>query len=252
MTIPAYLPYFVFAGTAVTVVAILYGLHRALVEAGWPAADRARTFLAFSAILLGWLAVTVMLGALGVYHVDSIEIPTIQYGILLPIIVGALLIWRSETAKSLIAAVPQPWLVGVQLYRALGVIFLILYATDRLPALFAWPAGLGDIAVGLLAPIVGVAYARAPRKSENLVAGWNIFGILDLVIAVGTGFATAPSLLQPIEVQPTSDLMTVLPMVLIPVYLVPLSILLHLASLAKLHREEVADTGSSPSVAAQV
>jgi hypothetical protein len=34
--------------------------------------------------------------------------------------------------------------------------------------------------------------------------------------------------------------MTVLPMVLIPVYLVPLSIVLHLASLAKLRREVVA------------
>jgi hypothetical protein len=47
---------------------------------------------------------------------------------------------------------------------------------------------------------------------------------------------TAPSLIQPIEVQPNSDLMTVLPMVLIPVYLVPLSIVLHIASLVKLHR----------------
>ena len=89
---------------------------------------------------------------------------------------------------------PQPWLVGVQLYRALGVIFLILYATGKLPALFAWPAGIGDIAIGLLAPIVGVAYARAPQNAATLVAGWNVFGILDLVIAVGTGFATAPSL----------------------------------------------------------
>ena len=240
MTIPAYLPYFVFAGTAVTVIAILYGLHRSLVEAGWPEADRARTFRASSALLLGWLAVTVILGALGVYHVGSNEIPTIQYGILLPILAGALLIWRSETAKRVVAAVPQSWLVGVQLYRALGVIFLILYATGKLPALFAWPAGIGDIAVGLLAPIVGVAYARAPHNAATLVAGWNVFGILDLVIAVGTGFATAPSLLQPIEVQPTSDLMTVLPMVLIPVYLVPLSIVLHLASLAKLRCEVVA------------
>src|ERR1700704_3949936 len=31
---------------------------------------------------------------------------------------------------------PQHWLVGVQLYRALGVIFLILYATGKLPGLF--------------------------------------------------------------------------------------------------------------------
>ena len=134
MTIPTFLPYFVFAGTAVTLVAILYGLHRSLVEAGWPEADRARTFRASSALLLGWLAVTIVLGALGVYHVSSNEIPTIQYGILLPILAGALLIWRSETAKRVVAAVPQSWLVGVQLYRALGVIFLILYATGKLPS----------------------------------------------------------------------------------------------------------------------
>jgi hypothetical protein len=140
-------------------------------------------------------------------------------------------------AKRIIAAVPQQWIVGVQLYRALGVIFLILYATGKLPSLFAWPAGIGDIAIGLLAPIVGLAYARAPRNTSSLVAAWNVFGILDLMIAVGTGFLTAPSLLVPFETQPTSELMTVLPMVLIPVYLVPLSIVLHLASLAKLRRE---------------
>lgn len=250
MTIPAYLPYFVFAGTAVTIIAILYGLHRSLVEAGWPDADRARTFRAFSAILLGWLAVTVMLGALGVYHVGSADMPTIQYGILLPIAAGALLIWRSEMARSVIAVVPQPWLVGVQLYRVLGVIFLILYATGQLPALFAWPAGLGDIAVGLLAPIVGFAYAQAPRRAASVVAGWNVLGILDLIVAVGTGFATTPSLLQLFEVQPTSDLMTVLPMVLIPVYLVPLSIVLHLASLAKLRREAPAGKHFGRTVAA--
>src|SRR5262249_14146508 len=96
--------------------------------------------------------------AMGVYHVTSGDIPTIQYGILLPILIGAVLIWRSETAKRVIAAVPQPWLVGVQLYRALGAIFLILYPTSKLPAFFAWPAGMGDVAVGLLAPVVGLAY----------------------------------------------------------------------------------------------
>jgi hypothetical protein len=73
------------------------------------------------------------------------------------------MIWRSETTKRIIAAVPQQWLVSVQLYRALGVIFLIL--AGKLPGQFALPAGVGDIAIGLLAPIVGFAYARAPRKA---------------------------------------------------------------------------------------
>ena len=236
MSIPTYLPYFVLAGTAATVFAILYGLNRALADAAWPAAERTRAFRVSAFILLGWLALSIALAAMGVYHVEGNALPTIQFGIVPPILIGIFLIWRSEAVARIIDAVPQPWLVGVQLYRALGVIFLILYASGRLPGLFTWPAGVGDIAVGLLAPVVGFAYARAPNTSGGLVRAWNVFGILDLAVAVGTGFMTAPSLIQPIQVEPNSDLMTVLPMVLIPVFLVPLSIVLHLASLAKLHR----------------
>ena len=251
MTIPTYLPYFVAAGTAASLIAILYGLKRALAEANWPAADRLRTLLISAVILIGWLAAAIALGAVGAYHVTSSEVPTIQYGILLPILIGALMIWRSETTKRVIAAVPQQWIVGVQLYRALGAIFLILYAAGKLPGLFAWPAGIGDIAIGFLAPVVGLAYARAPHKAAGVVAAWNVFGILDLAIAVGTGFMTAPSRFVPFEVQPSSDLMTVLPMVLIPVYLVPLSIVLHLASLAKLRREAVVSNGHGRGVHAR-
>ena len=172
MTIPTYLPYFVFAATAATVIAILYGLNRSLAEAKWQAADRTRTFRASAVILLGWLAMAIALSAMGAYHVTFADIPTIQYGILLPILVGALLIWGSETARRIIAAVPQQRLVGVQLYRALGVIFLILYVTGKLPGQLAWPAGVGDIAIGLSAPFVGLAYARSPRKAD-----WSCRGV---------------------------------------------------------------------------
>ena len=236
MTIPTYLPYFVFGGALAAVATILYGLNRALADAAWPPADRTRALRVSAAILIGWLALSIALAAMGVYHVGASAIPTIQYGIALPILIGSLLLWRSDAVARLLDAVPQQWLIGVQLYRALGVIFLILYVAGKLPSLFAWPAGVGDIAIGLLAPVVGLAYARAPHDTAGLVRTWNVLGILDLVVAVTTGFITSPSLIQPIDVQPNSELMTVLPMVLIPVYLVPLSIMLHVASLAKLHR----------------
>ncbi len=106
---------------------------------------------------------------MGIYHVTSGDMPTIQYGILLPILIGAMMIWRSETTKRVIAAVPQNWLVGVQFYRALGAIFLLLYTAGKLPGLFAWPAAVGDIAIGLSAPVVGLAYAQAPHKAAGLV-----------------------------------------------------------------------------------
>ena len=239
MTIPTYLPYFIAAGTVAVLIAIFYGLNRALADAHWPAADRTRTLRVSAVILLGWLAAAITLSAMGIYHVTSGDRPTIQYGILLPILIGALMIWRSEATKRVLHAVPQQWLVGVQLFRALGAIFLILSATGTLPRLFALPAGLGDTVVGLLAPVVGLAYARAPHKAAGLVAAWNVLGLLDLIDALGLGFLTAPSRYA-LEVQPTSDLMTVLPLVLVPVYLVPLFFVLHLASLAKLRREAVA------------
>jgi hypothetical protein len=252
MTIPAFLPYYVLTGTAAMLFAILYGLNRALSDAAWPDRDRVRTVSLAAAILLGWLAASIALAAQGAYRRDTTSIPTIQYGVLIPIVFGVLLIWRSRTVKRILDAVPQAWLVGVQLYRALGVIFLILYASGTLPGLFACPAGAGDIAVGLLAPVVGVLYARAPRDTAGLVTAWNGFGILDLMVAVTAGFLTAPSLLQPAAPQPTSELMTVLPMVLIPVYLVPLSILLHVASLTKLARTRTPQTKGKSAATASI
>jgi hypothetical protein len=39
----------------------------------------------------------------------------------------------------------------------------------------------GDVLVGVLAPVVAVAYARAPHKNADLVSAWNLFGLADLV-----------------------------------------------------------------------
>jgi ammonia channel protein AmtB len=236
MTIPTYLPFYVLAGTAGIIATVLFGLNLALARADWPAHDRTRTVGATALILMGWLGAAIALGAAGAFHASSSDIPTIQYGVFLPILISALMIWRSPLVTRIIDAVPQHWIVSVQLYRALGVIFLILYATGKLPGLFAWPAGVGDILIGVLAPVVGLAYARDPQKNGDLVAAWNVFGIGDLVIAVATRLLSAPSLVQPFAVEPPNELITQFPLVLIPVFLVPLSILLHLASLAKLRR----------------
>lgn len=83
--------------------------------------------------------------------------------------------------------------MSVQAYRVLGLIFLVLYAGGRLPGAFAWPAGVDDVLVGLLAPVVGIAYARGWRGSTSMVRAWNLFGIGDLVVAIATGFLTSPS-----------------------------------------------------------
>jgi hypothetical protein len=236
MAIPVYLPYYVLAGSVGIVAAILLGLRRALSMAGWSSRDQGRAARISAVILIGWFGAAIALGSLGVYRGGSDRVPTIQYGLLVPILIGALLILRSSTVARVLDAVPQHWLIGVQSYRALGIIFLILYGAGKLPGLFAWPAGLGDVLVGVLAPVVALAYARGPRENGDLVLAWNIFGIIDLIVAVTIGFTTSPSPLQLFAFDLPNGLISAFPLVLIPTYLVPVSVLLHLASLVKLHR----------------
>lgn len=240
MIAPTYLSYYVLLGSVGITATLLYGVRNALARSGWPEPDRNRVVGRFGVVLIGWFIAATGLALAGAYQTDADHIPAIQYGIALPILIGAWLMWRSDTLSRVIDAVPQAWLVGIQFYRALGVIFLILYAEGLLSGLFAWPAGTGDILVGVLAPVTAVAYARAPRTNGNLVLAWNAFGILDLIIGVGMGFATSPSPFQLAAFEQPNEILSIFPLVLIPTYLVPLSILLHLASLAKLRKDAAA------------
>lgn len=245
MTIPAYLPVYVLGCSIVIVVALLIGLSRALERAAWEKAQRARVMRTASFVLVGWFLAAVVLAWLEIYRGAPDRWPTIQYGIFIPIVFGLVGIARSATVARILDAVPQPWIVGVQLYRALGVIFIVLYASGRLPGLFAWPAGAGDVAVGLLAPLVAFACARSAAQSHRAVAVWNIVGIADLAVAVAAGFLTSPSPLQLFALDTPNELISSFPLVMIPIFLVPLSILLHTASLVKLHRERVGTSQGS-------
>jgi len=234
MTIPSYLPYFVLASSAAIIATLLFGLRRALSRAGWSSDDQNGVVGISAIVLFGWFGITIALGVLGVYRGASDQIPTIQYGILAPILIGGMLIVRSSTVRRLLESVPQQWLIGVQFYRVLGIIFLVLYAAGKMPGLFAWPAGLGDVLVGVLAPVVAIAHARGPEKNGDLATAWNILGLTDLIVAVATGMATTPSPIQQFAFDLPNELVGAFPLVLIPTYLVPLSVLLHLASLTKL------------------
>jgi hypothetical protein len=200
------------------------------------ARDGRRAFWSISALLLAWFSASLLLTWLGFYQGSSTRIPTLQYGLLIPIAAGVLLFWRWPVLRRVVESAPQEWIVSVQVYRVLGLIFLVLYAEGRMPGAFALPAGCGDVLVGLLAPVVGIAVARQWRGSASLLRAWNWLGIGDLVVAVATGFLSSPSRFQMLAFDRPNGLISAFPLAMIPVFLVPLSILLHLASLEKLSR----------------
>jgi len=217
---------------------MLLGVRRAIIRAGSPVRERSHTFWNISTLLLTWFLAALVLSWSGFYQGTPSRIPTIPFGLLIPIAAGVVLFWRWPLLRRMIESVPQSWIVSFQVYRVEGLIFLTLYAGGWLPGEFAWPAGVGDVIVGLLAPVVGVAYMRGARGSTGLLWAWNLLGIADLVVAVTTGFLTSPSPLQLLALDRPTELIAAFPLAMIPVFLVPLSLLLHLASLQKLRQVE--------------
>jgi hypothetical protein len=183
-------------------------------------------------VLGAWFVIVFWLGAIGRFAQPPGSPP-------LPIIIGAagpvvafLLAYLASAAfREYVLSINLPLATAIQAWRAGGLGFLALYAHGVLPGAFAWPAGLGDIAIGVTAPWVMLALLRRPAfASSPAFIIWNLLGILDLIVAVSAGglsswFATG----APGEV--TTGPMAQLPLVLIPTYLVPIFLMLHLAAL---------------------
>jgi len=231
---PAYLLPEILLGTIATVAFALIGLGRGVRRADLPPRDRRRVFWTISTLLLAWLFSALALSRSGFFQASAANVPTIPLGLLIPIAAGVILFRRWQLFRRVIDGIPQSWIVIIQVYRVEGLVFLTLLAKGLLPGAFAWPAGIGDIIVGLLAPVAGIAYMRSARGSAGLLWAWNLLGMADLIVAVTTGFPTSPSQLQLLSLDRPNQLISAFPLVLIPVFLVPLSVLLHLASLEKL------------------
>jgi hypothetical protein len=218
---------------------LLFSVRRALMATGHSSIQLRRTLLTLGGVLFAWLALTLFLGASGLFQsAVNQPFPFISLAIVLPVLFGALWIRGSRQAQKMIEAVPQSWLVGIQFYRVVGAIFLFLYAAGQLPAVFALPAGVGDVLVGITSLVVAFLAARRHSSSDQLIALWNWLGIADLVIAVTTGFLSAPSRFQVFSLAAPNILIGTFPLVMIPIYAVPLSMILHLASLAKLRQSQ--------------
>src|ERR1051326_4175096 len=118
-------------------------------------------FLAAGALLLGGgLAVAVVLGATHALRAGQDRFPFIGFALAAPLVIGFVAYATSPVLRRAIAAIPQPWLLAAQTGRVIGGSFFVLVAIHQLPARFAIPAGAGDVAVGLAAPVVAYAYAR--------------------------------------------------------------------------------------------
>lgn len=232
---------------------ILYGLWRGLARAGISQGRRVAIWAAVALVLAGWIATVWALAVNGVFQRGLGPVPTVPIAIVVPVVLGSLVLTRSRAVGSLLDATPASWLVGVQMYRVLGSMFVVYLIRGSLPAAFAWPAGLGDVLTGLLALPAAVWVASGTPAGRRIGIRWNVLGLLDFAVAITMGMLTSPGPAHLLARDHPNLLIGTFPTAMVPAFVVPFSTLLHVLSLRQLKRmREPAPTRTAEAVLTNV
>src|SRR5262249_45829443 len=138
------------------------------------------------AYLTVWLSVANTFGNRTNFPLDreDLRLPLsglVAFGPLLLAIAGLFVV---NVVRRINAAMPASWLIWAQTYRIAGLIFVFPYMYyGIMPASFAIPASIGDVVTGALAPFAALAVARGRPHAITWATAWNLFGILDLLVA---------------------------------------------------------------------
>lgn len=180
-------------------------------------------------ILTAWFTVVVVFAALRLFSADRGPLASAGFGlsILVPTITLTLVVARTPALRLRLSEIALPALIGMHAVRVLGVLFLVLYAQNRLPAEFANMAGWGDLLVGLTALPVAWLVARNHPWSRSIALIWNTVGLADLLDAIFLGLTSAPGPARLIFGDVSSVIMGSLPWFLIPGFLVPVLLATH-------------------------
>ena len=199
--------------------------------------SRAGASVLVSALLIVWLGLIVGLGATDAFVATPGAPPLRLLVVVLGPVIAFLIAYRMFAAvRAYALMIDLRFVTATQAWRFGGFAFLALYTYGVLPGYFAWPAGLGDMAIGAAAPWILLGLAREPGfAASRTFVSWNVLGILDLIIAVTVG-AVVPLLFPNVISSIPTGAMTRLPLVLIPGVFVPGYIILHVIALAHARR----------------
>jgi hypothetical protein len=212
--------------TAVVIVAMFY-----MMWSGRTTARSERVAIVASVVLAAWGVLTATLASTGFYlPIDTKSAPRVGIQLLVALVALALFLATSASLRSLLTN--QRYLIRLNVWRLVGAVFLLLMFAGQVPALWALPAGIGDIIVGTEA--FWVASRLGKPGGTRLAVAFNILGLIDLVTAITLGIGTSPGPAQLFHTTPTAELLTHFPLALVPTFLVPLAIMLHVISLWQL------------------
>jgi hypothetical protein len=182
-----------------------------------------------------WLGLVFFLGAQGAFVTSAGSPPLpIFLGVAIPLGVFLTAYFGWTPFRDFILGADLRFVTAMQAWRWAGGQFFWLYSWSVLPGLFAFPAGFGDMAIGVTAPWIVLGLVRNPLfAASRRFFIWNILGIVDFVVAVSMGVLSSGLFygINALNGTLTTGAMNRLPLVLIPAFVVPFFTMLHLTAL---------------------
>ena len=169
-----------------------------------------------------WLGAAVLLGVTGVFA--ALRPPTPQVLVLVLTIVAIAVSTTVPRIRDWIDSLSLRALLSIHLVRFVGISFLVLAARGLISPVFAERAGWGDITAAVGAGLL--ILSGVPRTAMHRWAylAWNTFGVLDLIVAVGTA-----TLVVLRGSEPGMEPLTRLPLIIVPLLAVPFLFAGHVA-----------------------
>ena len=128
----------------------------------------------------------------------------------------------------------QHMLIGLQVLRVIGLVFVLEHWRGNLPGVFAHPAGWGDLLVGIIALAVLIRYRNQEIPNGAVILVFTV-GIADFVSAFFFGITSSATPFQLFAFnQPNQVLLY--PTGLRPLFLVPYGVIFHILSITEMQR----------------
>jgi hypothetical protein len=207
-----------FIGTVAMVTMIVFLVATVVLAMDAPRSAK----LALAAVAGLWAGFCAAAGSAG-WLAATKPFPIIGLFVAAPLVAAAIAA-AFPAARHAMLSIPTSLIVGINIPRVLGVLFLLLAAQGRLAGPFPHSAGWGDIITGAVA----LPLLLTGMRSTALITAWNIFGLADLVLAIALGVTSGQgSPLQLFYDAPGSAAMQTLPWAFVPTVLVPIWMILH-------------------------
>ncbi len=225
------LPVLGFIGLTVICVCIfILGMRKALLRTSLSVSEQKGYLLRVSMGIILWLSASTLLARTGFLSDFTSRPPRFVVVLLVPMALTVLLLVGRRT-KEVLKQVPPAALIALQAFRIpVELLLWRLYAEDALPVQMTFEGLNWDVLTGLSAPLFAWLCFRGGKVRRTLVWVWNLGGLLLLINIVFIALTSTPTPIRLFMNEPANTIVTQVPFVWLPAFLVPLAYGLHFPS----------------------